>query len=119
MGPCDKINDINKNKNTNTIRAYNNKRQYHKSYVSNNSDSNVFIASALYPVDVRNELIYNNCVDECVENTRVEDNNGIVVIARINGCVGNVLLASDALVSLINEKFINKHKHQFKKTPIL
>lgn len=58
-------------------------------------------------------------MDECVENTRVEDNDDIDVIARINGCVGNVLLDSGAQVSLINEKFINKHKHQFKKTPTL
>ena len=60
------------------------------------------IRDSLYPVDVRNELICNNCVDECVENTRVDDNNDIVVIARINGCVGNVLLDSGAQVSLIN-----------------
>ena len=66
-----------------------------------------------------NELIYNNYVDECVETNRIEDNNDIVVRARINGCVGNVLLVSGAQVSLINEIFINKHKHQFKKTPIL
>ena len=87
---------------------------------SNNSDSNVYIASGLYPVDVRNELIYNNCVDECVENNRVEDNNHIVVIEGINGCVGNVLLDSGAQVSLINEKrrleihklFVNKHLYQ-------
>ena len=39
--------------------------------------------------------------------------------AKINGCVGNVLFDSGAQVSLINEKFINKHKHQFKRTPIL
>ena len=54
MGLCNKINNINKNKNKNTIKRYNNKRQYQKSYASNNSDNNVYIASGLYPFDVRN-----------------------------------------------------------------
>ena len=54
-----------------------------------------------------------------MENNRIENNNDILVLARLNGCVGNELLDSGAQVSLINEKFINKHKYQFKKTPIL
>ena len=117
MGPCDKFNNINKNKNTS--EKYNNKRQYQKSYVSSNSDNKVYIASGLYLVDVRDELLYNDYGDECVKNVRIKDDNDIVVSAKINGCVGNVLFDSGAQVSLINEKFINKHKHQFKKTPIL
>ena len=47
VGPCNKINNINKIKNKNAIKTYN-KWQYQKSYVSNNSDINVYIASGLY-----------------------------------------------------------------------
>ena len=65
-------------------------------------------------VHVWYELIYNNCVDDCVENVRIKYDNDIVVSAKINGCVENVLFDGGAQVSLINEKFINKYKHQFK-----
>ena len=79
----------------------------------------VYKRQGLYPVDIRDELIYNNCVDDYVENVRSKDNNDIIVSVKVNGCVGNELFYSGAQVSLINETFINKHKHQFKKTPIL
>ena len=52
MGPCDKFKNINKNKDQNTSKTYNNKRQYQKSCVSNTSDKNVYIASGLYPGDI-------------------------------------------------------------------
>ena len=62
-----------------------------KSYVNDNSSKKIYIASGLYPVDVRDELIYNNCVDDDMENVRNKNDNEVVVRAKINGCVGNVL----------------------------
>ena len=55
---CDKLKNINKNKDKITSKSYHNKRQYQKSDVSNISDKKVYIASGLYPVDVRDKLIY-------------------------------------------------------------
>ena len=46
-------------------------------------------------------------------------NKSTIVRAKINNCIGNVLLDSGAQVYLISEKFINKHKTHFKKVPIL
>ena len=57
--------------------------------------------------------------DKCVENIRVKDDNDIVVNAKINGCVREVLFDSGAQISLIDEHFLTKHKHCFKKIPIL
>ena len=43
----------------------------------------------------------------------------MVVGAKINGCVGNILFDTGAQISLISKEFIDEHRHQFKKTPIL
>ena len=47
----------------------------------------VYKRQGLYPVDIRDELIYNNCVDDDVENVRNKNDNNIVVRAKINGCL--------------------------------
>ena len=52
-------------------------------------------------------------------NVRIKEDNDIGVSAKINGCVGNALFDSGAQISLIDEKFVNQHKHQFIRTPIL
>ena len=54
-----------------------------------------------------------------MERVRNKNENDIVVRAKINGYVGNVLFDTGAQISLISEKFVNKHKHQFKETQIL
>ena len=69
--------------------------------------------SGLYPAEIKDDLVYNNCRNKCVENVRVKDDNDIVVKAKINGCVGEVLFDSGAQISLIDERFLTKHKHYF------
>ena len=113
--PCDKLKNIKKTKDKITNKTYHNEHQCRKSYVNDNSSEKIYIASGIYPVDVRDELIYNNCVDDDLENVRNKNDNDIVVRAKINGCVGNVLFDAGAQISLISEKFINKHRHQLKK----
>ena len=101
---------------TETNKTYRNKQQCQKSSVSNVSDKKIYIASGLYSVDTRDELKYNNCVDDGVESVRRKNDNDIVVSAKINGCVVNILFDTGSQISLISEKFINEHRRQLKNT---
>ena len=42
--------------------------------------------------DIRDELIYNNCVDDNVENVRNKNENYVVVRVKINGHVTKMKL---------------------------
>ena len=87
MNPCDKLKIINKPKDKITNKTYYKKQQCQKFYVNNTSGKNVYIASGLYPVDSRDELIYNNCVDDDVKNVRNKNDNDIVCLLYTSRCV--------------------------------
>ena len=50
---------------------------------------------------------------------RDRNDTDLIVNAKINGCVGEVLFDSGAEISLMDERFLERHKKHFKKIPIL
>ena len=111
MGPCNKINITHKN----TKIRYNNKKQFNRTSVNNVSCKNRFVVSGLYPAEIRDSLGCNNDNNECDENISVENDTNLIVNAKINGCVGEVLFDSGAEISLMDKRLLLKHKNHFKK----
>ena len=65
---------------------------------------------------IRDSLVCNNDSSECEENISVENDTNLIVNAKINGCVGEVLFDSGVEISLMDERFLLKHKNHFKKS---
>ena len=116
MGPCNKVNSTHKNTNEFSKIRSNSKKQFIRSSVNNVSCKNRFVVSGPYPAEIRDSLVCNNDNNECDENISVENDTNLIVNAKINGCVGKVLFDSGAEISLMDERFLLKHKNHFKKS---
>lgn len=75
--------------------------------------------SGVYPVDVREELINQDCEYREYNKTEGRADNDMLLEASIYGCRVRILIDSGAQITLINDKFIEKNKQRYKKIPIL
>ena len=86
---------------------------------SNVSCKNRFVVSGLYPAEIRDSLVCNGDSNECEENISVGNDTNLIVEAKINDCVGEVLFDSGAEILLMDKRFLLRHKNHFIKIPIL
>lgn len=98
-----------------------NNTQNHKSKVDMGKFKKTYYVSGTCPNDICSELVNysNDDINYIPENSDRLVNKCIILSAKINNCVGTVLVDSGVQISLISENCINKNKVQFKKVPIL
>ena len=119
MSPCNKVTSTHKSISEISKTRYYSKKQFNQSSVNNVSCKNKFVVSGLYPAEIRDSLVCNDNSNECEENISIENDTDFIVNAKINGCVGEVLFDSGAEISLMDERFLERHKKHLKKIPIL
>ena len=108
-----KVTNTRKGRNEVSKARCNHKKQFNKSNVKNVSYKNKFVVSGLYPAEIRDSLICNNNNNEDEKSVSIENDTDLVVNAKINGCVGEVLFDSGAEISLMDERFLERHRKHF------
>ena len=117
QSPCNKVTSTHKGISEISKTRCNSKKQFNQSSVKNVSYKNKFVVSGLYPAEIRDSLICNDNNNECEKIISIENDTDLIVNAKINGCVGEVLFDSGAEISLMHERFLERHKKHLKKKP--